>query len=33
MNLADRATDEWWDTPNYGLWLDDYYFQTVSVDG
>ena len=25
MALADRATDEWWDEQDYGIWLCDYY--------
>lgn len=25
MSLAEYATDEWWDTPHYGIWLDSYY--------
>jgi hypothetical protein len=25
FQLAIRATEEWWDTPHYGFWLDAYY--------
>jgi hypothetical protein len=31
MNLAERATEDWWDTPHYGIWLDDYYAEEQNL--